>query len=181
MIGPCQSPRRRILAAVCVMVLLSPALAQAQQKDKAPPAPAYRPTGKTMDAAALAAFVDNAIEQKLRAEKIDVSPRSDDAEFIRRVTLDLTGHIPTADKVTAFLDSTDPEKRAKLIETLLSSEEYGKHQADIWQALLLPPRNSDNRQLNSAPLVKWLEESFTANKPWDRLVTEILTASGNAG
>ncbi len=182
MLGLFRLHRRNTLAAVCVLVVLSPGVVLAQStdkgKDKVKSEAGYHPTGQPMDATALARFVDTTIDQKLRAEQVDASPLADDAEFMRRVTLDLTGHIPTAEKVIAFLESKDPQKRAQLIDSLLASEEFGKHEADIWQALLLPPRNSDNRQLNTAPLVKWLEESFNANKPWDRLATDLLTASG---
>src|SRR5205807_14281 len=75
------------------------------------------------------------------------------------------------------LDSKDPNKRAQLIEELLSSPRYGRHMADIWQRYLLP-RTSDNRQLKVEPLSHWLEESFNANKPWDQFVSELITASG---
>ena len=101
-------------------------------------------TGK-LDAAALSRYIDQAIDQRLDAEKVKPSPRADDAEFLRRVYLDLTGDIPAADKAAAFLDSKDPDKRAKLIDELLASADYGKHMADIWQDLLVP-RNSDNRR-----------------------------------
>jgi hypothetical protein len=132
---------------------------------------------KTTDSAALARKLDAFINQRLQDEKITPSPRSEDAEFIRRVSLDLTGKIPTAERVVTFLDDKDPKKRLRLIDELLASPEYGKHQADVWQALLLP-RNSDNRAVNRDPMVTWLAENFNANKPWDILVRDILTAEG---
>jgi hypothetical protein len=129
------------------------------------------------DATALARRIDQAVSQKLAAEQVPASPRADDAEFLRRVSLDITGVIPSAERVTAFLDSSDPEKRQKLVDDLLASSQYGRHMADIWQHLLLP-RDSDNRRLRPAPLATWLEESFNADKPWDKLAHELLTASG---
>jgi hypothetical protein len=133
------------------------------------------------DAVQLARQIDQALEQRLRSEKVTASPRADDAEFMRRVYLDLTGRIPPADQAAAFLDSQDAAKRAKLIEQLLASKEYGKYQADIWRGLLLP-RTSDNRFFLRyyTHLERWLEESFNANKPWDRMARELLTASGPA-
>ena len=130
-------------------------LRAAEKKDDAKPKygsdaaktdkPVLKPslTGK-LDAPALAEYIDQAIDQRLAAEKVKPSPRADDAEFLRRVYLDLTGHIPTAEKAAAFLDSNDPNKRAKLIDELLASHDYGKHMADIWTRPALP-RNSDNR------------------------------------
>jgi hypothetical protein len=135
------------------------------------------PAGASQEPKKLSRTIDKYIEQRLQAEKVTASPRADDAAFLRRAYLDITGRIPTAEKAAAFLDNHDPAKRAKLIDELLASKEYGTHQADIWQALLMP-RNSDNRRVQFDPMVKWLEESFNADKPWDKIVHEILTASG---
>lgn len=139
-------------------------------------APAKKTVAK-LEAPALAQHIDKAVQQRLQSEKIPASPLADDAEFMRRVYLDLVGVIPPADKVAAFLDSKDPEKRAKLIDELLASPQYGKHMADIWQSMLMP-RVSDNRNLQRQPLVKWLEDNFNANTPWDKMTTDLLTASG---
>ncbi len=130
------------------------------------------------DAAALARRIDQAVDKQLAAEKIPASPRADDAEFLRRAALDVTGVIPSAERVTAFLDSKDPAKRAKLIDELLASPQYGRHMADVWQHLMLP-RDSDNRRLQAAPFATWLEESFNADKGWDRIVRDLLTATGD--
>jgi hypothetical protein len=134
--------------------------------DKADPKPA-----------ALASQIDQIIAARLKADSIEASPRADDAEFLRRAYLDITGVIPPADKVVAFLDSKDPQKRSKLIDELLASDLYGRHMADIWQGMLLP-KNSDNRRLQTAPLLKWLRDGFNQNKPWNEMVTELLTATG---
>ncbi|HKI30628.1 MAG TPA: DUF1549 and DUF1553 domain-containing protein [Gemmataceae bacterium] len=136
------------------------------------------PAADKPDAAKLAHCIDRDIEQKLAAEKVAASPRADDAEFLRRAALDVTGVIPPAERVTAFLDSKDPARREKLIDELLASPQYGRHMADVWQHLMLP-RDSDNRRLQPGPFVTWLEESFNANKPWDRTVREVLTATGS--
>jgi hypothetical protein len=125
----------------------------------------------------LTARLDQRIAARLAAEKVPASPRADDAELMRRVYLDLTGVIPTAEQAAAFLDSKDTDKRRQLIDELLASPKFGRHMADIWQGLLLT-RNSDNRRLQGEPLVVWLEKSFNANKPWDQFVTALLTASG---
>jgi hypothetical protein len=129
------------------------------------------------DAAELARRIDQAVGQKLTAENVPASPRAGDAEFLRRASLDITGVIPPAERVTAFLDSKDPDKREKLIDELLASSQYGRHMADVWQHLLLP-RDSDNRRLQAGPLVTWLEGAFNADRPWDKLVRELLTATG---
>src|SRR2546421_4665148 len=107
----------------------------------------------------LASRIDQAINDRLKEEKVAASPQTDDAEFLRRVSLDITGVIPSAERTRVFLDSKDADKRSKLIDEFLASSEYGKHMADIWQELLLT-RTSDNRRMNAAPFVKWLTESF---------------------
>jgi hypothetical protein len=168
-----------------LLVVAGLAPAGAAQKKKARPAGdpaapvASSLSGARLDAKAVARHIDEILDARIRAEQVHFSPQADDAEFLRRVYLDITGRIPPADKVLAFLEDRDRAKRAKLIDELLASPDYGKHQSDIWQALLLP-RNSDNRAVRFDAMTKWLEDGFNANKPWDRLVREILTASGEA-
>ncbi len=142
-----------------------------------PPKPAAKPVVVPKDNAALTKFIDDQIDAKLRADKVSPSMLSSDEEFVRRVYLDLTGVIPTAQQAVAFLDSKDPYKRSVLIDELLASPNFGRHQADVWQAKLYL-RESDNRFLTAGPLVKWLEGEFNKNTPWDKLVTSLVTATG---
>src|SRR5262249_28040087 len=92
------------------------------------------PAPKTKDAAALAKLIDAEINRKLAEAKLTPSALCSDDEFLRRVYLDITGVIPSADKTREFLDSKDPEKRAKLIDDLLADANYGRRMADIWTA-----------------------------------------------
>ncbi len=139
---------------------------------------ASRATSTPAAATALAQRIDTEINKRLQAEKIQPSGRSSDSEFVRRVYLDILGVIPTAEQAKAFLDSTESQKRSKLIDDLLTREQYGRHMADLWQAMMLP-RTSDNRRLNSAPLTAWLADNFNKNTPWDRFVYNLVTATGN--
>jgi len=147
---------------------------------KAPATPGFLPSGAKLSAAQLAAHIDEVLNKGLSKEKVTPSPRTTDEEFLRRVYLDITGQIPSPEQALAFLDSKDETKRAKLVEELLASPQFGERLADIWQALLVE-RNSDNRQLAQylPNLRKWLTEQFNANKPWDKIVSDILTASGD--
>ncbi len=133
--------------------------------------------GKAKDAPAVAKFIDSRIDAKLAAEKVPASPACTDAEFLRRAYLDIAGVIPTAEQAKAFLDSKDPAKRAKLVDELLESPNYATHRADLWMGILVE-RTSDNRRVNFDSMRKWLAEQFAANKPWNALVTDILTATG---
>jgi hypothetical protein len=88
----------------------------------------------------LAARIDRAIHDRLKEEKVPSSPQAEDAEFLRRVCLDITGVSPTAERARTFLDSTDPDRRAKLIDELLASKDFGKRmtmsgRACCWEAL----------------------------------------------
>ncbi|MBY0230066.1 MAG: DUF1549 and DUF1553 domain-containing protein [Gemmataceae bacterium] len=148
-------------------------------RTKAAPVAGFLAPDAKLDAAALAKHIDAVLGKQIAAEKAEPSPRCTDEEFLRRATLDISGKIPTEDQAKAFLDDPATDKRAKLIDSLLASKEYGKHMADVWQALLLP-RNSDNRRLAQfyPNLVKWLEDGFNAGTGWDKMARDLLTVTG---
>lgn len=124
--------------------------------------------------------VDAEISAVWQREKVAPTPRTNDAEFLRRVYLDLTGVIPTYDEAREFLASEATEKRQKLIDKLLESPRYAQHQADLWDLILFgrnPPGFGTDRRDG---IQRWLKESFAANKPYDQLVKELLKAEGNS-
>ncbi len=141
-----------------------------------PPKPS-KPLPTPVAPVELARQIDALIAAKLAAEKVTPSGQATDAEFLRRVWLDLAGVIPTADAARAFLDDADPAKRAKLVDQLLAADGYGHHLADLWTAKLYL-KSSDNRFLTKEPLHAWLAAQFNANTPWDELVTKLVTATG---
>ncbi len=141
--------------------------------------PTKGPPAAKMTSSQLAEHIDRAIEEKNKAEKIALSPQTGDAEFLRRVYLDLAGTVPSAEKAAAFLDNKDAGKREKLIDELLASKDFGRHMADLWQALLLPRNTETRRLLQYFPhMVGWLEEQFNTGAGWDRIARGVLTASG---
>lgn len=102
--------------------------------------------------------------------------KADDAEFLRRVFLDLAGTIPEAAEARAFLDDPDPGKRAKLVDSLLLRPEYSRHLAasfDVW----MMERRADTH-VKAPGWREFLTRSFAANKPYHQLVGEILAADG---
>jgi hypothetical protein len=104
------------------------------------------------------------------------SPVADDAEFLRRLYLDLTGTIPTAMEARVFLADKRPDKRAKVIDTLLNSPGYARRMTQHFNVVLM-----ERRQGNHVPQPAWeeyLRTSFEQNKPYDQLVREILSADG---
>jgi hypothetical protein len=134
-------------------------------------------TPSTRNAAAIARLIDQEVNRKLAEAKLKPSPLCSDVEFLRRAYLDLTGVIPPADRARAFIDSPEPDKRAKLVRELLADPNYGRRMADIWTAKLFS-KDSNNRFVLREPLYKWLEQEFNKNVPWNKMVTELVTASG---
>jgi hypothetical protein len=129
-----------------------------------------------MDAAELAARIDRHVETYLDAEGVRPAEPAEDAEFLRRVYLDLHGVIPTAEQAARFLADPAPDRRARLVETLLADPWYGEHLADVWQGYLVSPLADDYR-VRSERFRQWLAGRFNT-KGWDRIATDLLTATG---
>lgn len=107
---------------------------------------------------------------------IPLAPAAGDAEFLRRATLDLVGRIPSVAETRAFTADSSADKRAELIDRLLASPEYARHMSGVFDVALMERRPEKN-----VPIAEWqkyLYESFAANKPYDQLVREILSADG---
>jgi hypothetical protein len=103
-------------------------------------------------------------------------PLASDAEFLRRVSLDLTGQIPTTDATRAFLTDDDPEKREKLVDRLLDSPEYARHMQNVYDVMLM--RRLRAQKVSEADWQTFLRTSFAENKSWDQITREILSADG---
>ena len=103
-------------------------------------------------------------------------PKANDAEFLRRVSLDLNGMPPSADEARAFLIDTDPAKREKLVDRLIGSPLYSRHVSTTIDIMLMERR--PNTHVTQDEWQSWLLKSVRENKPWNTLVREILTADG---
>ncbi|MGH7170175.1 MAG: DUF1549 domain-containing protein [Gemmataceae bacterium] len=99
-----------------------------------------------------------------------------DAEFLRRIYLDLTGAIPTTNEARAFLKDRAPGKRQALIERLLASPEHARHLATVLDVMLMERR--PDKYVPHAAWLEYLRSSVAANKPWDQLVREMLSSDG---
>ncbi len=130
-----------------------------------------------LGALALGRLIDEHIDHRLAEKKLLPSPPTDDAEFLRRLTLDLHGVIPPVDKLVAFLDGAGADNRRKIVDDLLADARYGHHMADVWDHLLVP-RNTPGSEAAVAPLTRYLEQKFQDNIPWDQLARDLLTSSG---
>jgi hypothetical protein len=169
--------RQRLLLACAGIAWLLPCAAPAAPRETPKPA---QPSA-LRNPLALAAAIDREIDGRLLRAKLHPSPVSDDAEFLRRVYLDLHGVIPSPEKAVVFLDSKDPDKRAKLIDELLTDSRYGQNMADMWTSILYRVILERRYSPPQEPFTQWLETAFNKNMPWDKQAYEIITASGNVG
>jgi hypothetical protein len=131
-------------------------------------------------------FIDGHILAKLRRLNIPPAPLADDATFLRRASLDVTGELPTAAEIRAFLASKDPDKRAKKIDELLSRPGYCALWALKFCDLL---KASDfgvyadalSQEADAPRFYHWIRARLQENIPYDELAERILTATSREG
>ena len=156
-----------------------PTLAE-RQKNDAP----LLPASVKHEPAQAAAAIDQHLDRALAAGKLTAAARADDAEFLRRVYLDLTGRVPTAEQALAFLDNKDEDRRAKLIDALLAAPQFGEQLGRTWRDWICPPELPSDGNGGKQPhtqaqdLGKWLGARFNAGDTWDKITREILTVEG---
>ena len=124
--------------------------------------------------------IDELIEERLKAEKIESSQLVEDGKFLRRVTLDIAGRIPTFDEVVAFLGSDDENKRDKAVDRLLSSNDYGRAFGTIFSDLTTHrPTTTATRTRDH--FREWLVECLNLNRTWNDIVTDMVSGEGDTG
>ena len=159
--------RHRLLGrqALLALVLLSTPLWTA-------PIPTDTPEAK---AAALANRIDQLIAKGYADRKMIPAPLTEDAEFLRRVYLDLTGRIPSVSEVHRFLKSKDPEKRRQLVDDLLASHNYVNHFATVWQHAIIPPSNNQQNEGFAIQVETWMKRKLRDEVPYNQIVRDLLT------
>jgi hypothetical protein len=120
--------------------------------------------------------IDRAIAARLPDFAYRAAGPASDAEFLRRLYLDLTGTIPTAAGARAFLKDPSPQKRTALIDRLLASPEHARHLARVLDVWLMERR--PDKHVPHADWLEYLRAATAANKPWDELVRDILGSDG---
>ena len=120
-------------------------------------------------------FIDTLVGAKLKLLGMPPSPVCDDATFVRRVTLDIAGRLPTPDEAERFLTDPDPAKRDRWIDQLLAGTDHADFFANKWSAIL---RNTSNDPQTYA-FYHWIRQSLYENKPYDQFVRQIVAASGD--
>ncbi len=123
------------------------------------------------------AAIDGALDKVWADKGLTASADIDDATFLRRVTIDLVGRIPTGAEASAFLDDKAADKRARAVDRLLASPEHDRHLARTWERILLG-EETKARLVDRAAFRRYLERRFAEGAKWDELVREIVTAEG---
>lgn len=122
--------------------------------------------------------IDAVVFAKLRRLKTNPAPVCDDATYARRVHLDLTGLLPTADEARAFVADSSPDKRTRLVDRLLARPEFATFWGLKWSDLLRAEEKTLDEK-GVALYVDWIRASVADNKPLDAFVRELLAARGS--
>jgi hypothetical protein len=123
--------------------------------------------------------VDDLIAQSWRSAGVTPAPAASDLEFLRRVTLDLDGRVPTLAEAKAYLAEPSPDRRARQVDRLLRSPEFSEHWADLYAELLFGEEGKPARFQRKYDPAAYLVRAFEENRPWNRVAGELLTASGD--
>lgn len=129
----------------------------------------------------LAVRIDAALVATWKRNGVEPAPLTTDSEFIRRAALDLVGRVPSVAEVRAFLEDPRPEKRRRLVEEFLQQGACAAHFANCWRDLLLTGTGAADARPAARGLENWLRLRFSANLPYDQVVSELLTADGRMG
>lgn len=139
-------------------------------------------TGAAGSIAEQVKFINEKIRQGWIENNLEPSAVADDGEWLRRVYLDIVGHVPPVEEVDAFIVDKDKSKRAKVIDKLLDDPGYVRSWTTNWANLLIG-RGNGNANMGGpqrrAALQKFLREAFAKNRPWDQVVYDLISAEGN--
>ncbi|MBI1915414.1 MAG: DUF1549 domain-containing protein [Planctomycetes bacterium] len=122
--------------------------------------------------------IDRLIVKELQVSGIRPAGRTTDEQFVRRIHLDLTGKLPLPADVTEFVADTSPNKRAKLIDRLLDSDEYAAHWAHYWRDVMSARLTDFRGRALSRSFEGWMIEQLKKNRSWDKIARDLLTAEG---
>ena len=120
-------------------------------------------------------FIDTLVFAKLKKLNIVPSPLSEDSVFLRRVYLDTLGTLPTLAETRRFLASTDPQKRSRLIDDLLSRPEF----VELWALKFADLFQMGNSGVKGGwQFHRWIRQALAENRPFDQIVREMILSGG---
>jgi hypothetical protein len=172
---------RRCLLAMLVLLLSVPPV-QAEPAKKTAELPSGTISEMAWQAAPItpltSAELDRLVGEELNKAGVKTAPLTTDEQFVRRVWLDLAGSLPMPADVKEFVASRDPDKRAKLIDRLLGSNEYAVHWAQYWRNVIASRTTDQRSQLLTRHFDEWMTARLKTNTHWDVIARSMLTASG---
>lgn len=121
--------------------------------------------------------LDKALELELGQNKQGLAKTIDDETFVRRVYLDLTGNLPTPEKIKAFISSRNSKKRSNLIDELLETEAYARKWARYWTSVIFYDSEANKNRISPKALEDWLSEQFSKGAPWDYITVMLISAT----
>ncbi|WP_417851156.1 DUF1549 domain-containing protein [Thalassoglobus sp.] len=125
-----------------------------------------------------AAEVDRLLTELLQAEGAKIAPVANDEDFLRRVTLDLAGVVPSPKDVTLFGLNAQESKRSQMIDSLLASDDFGTLWGSYWRDVVFSRATEQRARLVQGKFEAWLVEQFNENRPWDEITRALITATG---
>ncbi len=131
------------------------------------------------DSAAVAAEVDRLILAELQQAGVTPAETATDEDFLRRVCLDLAGRLPTPQEIARFTLEPDSQKRAANIDELLASPQYAENWTHYWRDVIYTDATNLQARLSQDAFERWMTERLQQNRPWNEIVTELLTATGD--
>ncbi len=123
-------------------------------------------------------YIDQLVGAKLQKVRVLPSEVCSDEEFLRRVTIDINGRLPSEQEYTEFMTAADPNKRSKLIDTLLERKEFSEIWAMKWAELLMIKSNQNVSYKSAFLYSSWLTDKISNNVPINVMVKEMLSMSG---
>jgi len=123
-------------------------------------------------------YIDELVIAKLNKLRIQPSPLCSDEEFLRRVTIDITGLLPTEEEYHAFLADSSPDKRQRLVDALLQRPQFAEIWAMKWAELLMVKTTNQVSNKSAYLYATWLTEQLAKNVPLDKIVRDLIAANG---
>jgi hypothetical protein len=124
-------------------------------------------------------FIDEIVFKRLKTVGMPPSDLADDATFLRRVTFDVAGRLPTLDETQGFIADPSPDKRDRAVDRLVDSSDYADYFANKWSALLRNKRAIPAHKRGNYAFFAWIRDAMATNKPYDQFVREVVAASGD--
>lgn len=140
---------------------------------------AARPAKKVEQPKLKPADLDSLMEKSLASAGVKPAEIADDATFLRRASLDLTGTVPTPEQVAAFEKETNPDKRSAAIRKMIDSPQFAANLAKYWRDVIrYRATETQQRRFQPIALENYFRDKFAANTPWDEIARELITATG---